>query len=58
MFSRCLENEEKETYEKCASPTMCAHASIYTNLRSLETDIDTLQLKNGTTTVFVDRFNW
>jgi hypothetical protein len=58
MFSPCLENKEKETYEKCASPTVRAHASIYTNLRSLETDSEAFQLNYGTTTVFVDRFNW
>jgi hypothetical protein len=42
MFSPCLENEEKETDEKCASPTMRAHASIYTNLRPLETNREAL----------------
>jgi hypothetical protein len=52
MFSTCLENEEKETDEKCASPTMRAHASLCTNLRSLETDSEALQYS------FVDRFNW
>jgi hypothetical protein len=30
----------------------------YTNLRSLETDSEALQLNDGTSVAFVDRYNW